>query len=324
MTLNRGVIAPETEEEMFIGWAKAPAIDRRFLFVAMPLTLAGATGLGWMVASALGDPGAGRWEQGATHVVEGVLAAKPYPMIRVADATAPFGMRSVLIVAQGKCTGALKLADLDKLIDPHRNEKLYAAIRARLEAHGGKGDKAFPPDNPLKKPDRDGNPTGPVVRTVTMVIDKLSGIPVRGGIAKNDTMLRVDVFRHKKDGKFHLVPVYVHHAVTKELPNRAIVAFKDEEEWTLIDEQNFDFLFSAHPNDLMRVTLKQEALTGYFSGCDRSTGNVGLWAHDRNSSVGKDGFIRTGVKTAIAFEKFHVDVLGNIYLAPPEQRRGLA
>ncbi|MDZ7651822.1 MAG: hypothetical protein U5L03_04325 [Burkholderiaceae bacterium] len=34
-----------------------------------------------------------------------------------------------------------------------------------------------------------------------MVIDKLSGIPVRGGVAKNDTMLRVDVFRHKKDGK---------------------------------------------------------------------------------------------------------------------------
>ncbi len=31
-----------------------------------------------------------------------------------------------------------------------------------------------------------------------------------------------------------------------------------------------------------------------------------------------------GVKTAIALEKFHVDVLGNIYPAPPEQRRGLA
>jgi CRISPR-associated endonuclease Csn1 len=217
----------------------------------------------------------------------------------------------------------LKLADLDKLIDPHRNEKLYAAIRARLEAHGGKGDKAFPADNPLRKPDHDGNPTGPIVRTVTMVIDKLSGIPVRGGIAKNDTMLRVDVFRHKKDGKYHLVPVYVHHAVAQELPNRAIVAFKDEDEWTLIDD-NFHFLFSTYPNDLMRVTLKQEALTGYFSGCDRSTGNIGLWAHDRNSSVGKDGFIRTGVKTAVAFEKFHVDVLGNIYPAPPEQRRGLA
>ncbi len=227
-------------------------------------------------------------------------------------------------VTQKVALVGLTLKDIDKLIDPHRNEKLYAAIRARLEAHGGKGDKAFPSDNPLRKPDREGNPTGPVVRSVTMVIDKLSGIPVRGGIAKNDTMLRVDVFRHKKDGKFHLVPVYVHHAVAQELPNRAIVAFKDEDEWTLIDEQNFDFLFSTYPNDLMRVTLKQEVLAGYFAGCDRSTGNVGLWAHDRNSGVGKDGFIRTGVKTAVAFDKFHVDTLGNIYPAPPETRRGLA
>jgi len=236
-------------------------------------------------------------------------------------------------VTQKVALASLKLADFGepgneaetcKLIDWHRNEKLYSAIRARLEAHGGKGDKAFPPNNPLRKPDRNGNPTGPIVRTVTMVIDKLSGIPVRKGIAKNDTMLRVDVFRHKKDGKFHLVPVYVHHAVAKELPNRAIVAFKDEDEWTLIDDEQFAFCFAAHPNDLMRVTLKQEVLTGYFSGCDRSTGNIGLWVHDRNASVGKDGFIRTGVKTAIAFDKFHVDVLGNIYPAPPEQRRGLA
>lgn len=226
-------------------------------------------------------------------------------------------------VTQKVPLSSLKLADLDKLIDPHRNEKLYAAIRARLEANGGKGDKAFPPGNSLRKPDRDGNPTGPIVRTVTMVIDKLSGIPVRGGIAKNDSMLRVDVFRHKKDGRFHLVPVYVHHAVAKELPNRAIVAFEDEDEWTVIDD-GFAFCFSAHPNDLVRVSLKQEILTGYFSGCDRSTGNVGLWAHDRDSRIGKDGFIRTGVKMAVAFEKFHVDTLGNIYPAPPEQRRGLA
>lgn len=213
---------------------------------------------------------------------------------------------------------------VNQLIDPHRNEKLYAAIRARLEAHGGKGDKAFPADNPLRKPDRDGNPTGPIVRTVTMVIDKLSGIPIRGGIAKNDSMLRVDVFRHKKDGKFHLVPVYVYHAVAKELPNRAIVAFKDEDDWTLINDDYFDFCFSLHANDLVRVSLKSEALQGYYAGCDRSTGNVGLWAHDRSQSIGKDGFIRTGVKTAICVEKYHVDTLGNVYPAPPETRRGLA
>ncbi len=154
-----------------------------------------------------------------------------------------------------------------------------------------------------------------------MVIDKLSGIPIRGGIAKNDSMLRVDVFT--KASKFHLVPVYVHHRV-KGLPNRAIVAFKDEDEWTLIDD-SFEFCFSLYPNDLIRVTLKKETSLGYYAGCDRSTGAISLWAHDRSQQVGKDGLIRgIGVKTALNVEKFNVDVLGNIYLAPLETRRDLA
>lgn len=216
---------------------------------------------------------------------------------------------------------SLSLKDMDTLIDPHRNEKLYGAIRARLEAHGGKGDKAFPASNPLRKPDRDGNPTGPVVRAVTKIIDKQSGIPIRGGLAKNDSMLRVDVFT--KGGKFHLVPVYVHHKV-KGLPDRAIIQGRDETEWTLIDE-SFGFCFSLYPNDLVRISLKSEHHLGYYAGCDRSTGAVSIWAHDRNQKVGKDGLIRgIGVKTAVAVEKFHVDVLGNLYPAPPEKRRDLA
>ena len=224
-------------------------------------------------------------------------------------------------VTQKVALSSMTLKDLDSLADPHRNVKLYAAIRERLEAHGGKGDKAFPVSNPLRKPDKEGNPTGPIVRTVTKVIDKLSGIPVRGGIAKNDSMLRVDVFT--KAGKFHLVPVYVHHRVTG-LPNRAIVAFKDEDEWTLIDE-SFDWCFSLYPNDFVLVQLKNEKFLGYYSGTDRSTGAISIWAHDRNHSVGKDGLIRgIGVKTALNLEKFHVDVLGNIYPAPPEKRHGLA
>lgn len=223
-------------------------------------------------------------------------------------------------VSQKIALSSLTLKDLDSLADPHRNTKLYGAIRERLEAHGGKGDKAFPAGNPLRKPDKDGNPTGPIVRTVTKVIDKLSGIPVRGGIAKNDTMLRVDVFT--KAGKFHLVPVYVHHRVTG-LPNRAIVAFKDEEEWTLVDE-SFEWCFSLYPNDLVQIKLKGEFYLGYYAGCDRATGAIGLWAHDRNANVGKDGLMRIGVKTASSVEKFHVDTLGNIYPAPTEKRRGLA
>ena len=165
-------------------------------------------------------------------------------------------MREKGSVTQKMPLASLTLKDLDKLIDPHRNAKLYDAIRERLEAHGGKGDKAFPADNPLRKPDREGNPTGPVVRTVTMLIDKLSGIPVRGGIAKNDSLLRLDVFT--KTNRFYLVPSYAHHRVAKALPN----CTADGE--TQVDD-SFQFQFSMHPNDLVRVTLGGgESITGYF------------------------------------------------------------
>jgi CRISPR-associated endonuclease Csn1 len=222
----------------------------------------------------------------------------------------------------------LTLSDLDRLADPHRNEKLYVAIRQRLESYaasGGKfgkdGNKAFPEEKPLHKPDKLGNPTGPIVRSAVLAVDKMSGIPVRGGLAKNDSMLRIDLF--SKVGRFYLVPVYVHHKVTG-LPNRAISAHKDEDEWPLMDA-SYSFAFSVYPNDLVRVTQKQGVFLGYYAGCDRGSGNINLWIHDRNQAVGNDGLIRgIGVKTAVNVEKFHVDVLGNIYRAPPENRRGLA
>jgi len=205
------------------------------------------------------------------------------------------------------------------LADPLRNKEFYEALYDQLAQHGGNGKKTFA--NGFYKPIRRQNAaTSPPVRKVA-VIDKLSGIPVRGGIAKNDSMLRVDVFT--KGGKFHLVPVYVHHRV-KGLPSRAIVAFKDESDWTQIDD-SFDFCFSLHPNDLVRVTLKKESHLGYYASCNRSTGAVNLWSHDRNKDIGKDGLIESiGVKTAVTLEKFHVDVLGNLYPAPPEKRRDLA
>lgn len=216
---------------------------------------------------------------------------------------------------------SLTLKDIDKLIDPHRNEKLYAVIRQRLEAHGGKGDKAFAPDTPLRKPDKNGDPTGPLVKTVTLT-DKLTGIPIRGGVAKNDSMLRVDVFT--KAGKFHLVPVYVHHRVTG-LPDKAIVQGKNENEWTQIDD-SFEFLFSLYPNDLVRVTQKgKPPSTGYFASCHRGTGAISIWLHDRNTTATKAGAVEgIGVKTALSLEKFNVDVLGHIYPARAEHRHGLA
>ncbi len=252
-------------------------------------------------------------------------------------------------VTQKVAVTSLTLKDMDQLIDPHRNEKLYAALRVWLNGRDGREKRAKAievslgrgkekrkpsdaesaelerlralPRKPLISDPDNGPFTGPIIRTVTMVIDKLSGIPIRGGIAKNDTMLRVDVFA--KANKFHLVPVYVHHAVAKVLPDRAVVAFKDEDEWTLIDD-SFGFCFSLYPNDFIHTKLRGESYWGYFSGCDRATGAIGLWAQDRSKLAGKDGLYRVGVKMALSIEKFNVDVLGNIYPAPPEQRRDLA
>ena len=162
---------------------------------------------------------------------------------------------------------------------------------------------------------------GPLVSSVK-VLESETGIPVRGGLAKNDSMLRVDVFA--KAGKYNLVPVYVHHRVTG-LPNRAIVAFKDEKDWTLIDS-GFQFLFSVYPNDYVRVQQKgKPKLEGYFGSAHRGTGSINIWLHDRNTTVYKTGAVEgIGVKTALTFEKFNVDILGHIYPAPAESRSGLA
>ena len=239
----------------------------------------------------------------------------------------------------------LTLKDMAKLVEPHRNEKLYATIRQwvinrdanekrakEIEQGAGRGKEKRALTTaekleieslrePPRKPTNDGSP-GPIVRSVTMDIDKLSGIPIRGGIAKNDTMLRVDIFT--KSGKFHVIPVYVHHKVSG-LPDRAVIAFKEEHEWTLVDD-SFTFCFSLHPNDLVQISQKNKSpITGYYSSCHRGTGNLNLWAHDRNILIGKNGLIEgLGVKTALSILKFDVDVIGRVFPAKPEIRHGLA
>ncbi len=218
----------------------------------------------------------------------------------------------------------LKEDRLKDIVGAERNAWMIHALGLWLAQRGDDpknlGTTAFP-RKPKKGDPQDGPFTGPEIKSVKANAGKISGLEVRGGIAQNDSMLRVDIF--SKDGKFHLVPVYVHHRVNG-LPNRAIVAHKDESEWPEVDG-SYEFVFSAYPNDLLRIQQKKESFLGYYAGCDRGSGNVNLWAHDRNSSVGKDGLIRgIGVKTAIKVEKLHADTLGRIYPAPLEHRRGLA
>jgi CRISPR-associated endonuclease Csn1 len=213
---------------------------------------------------------------------------------------------------------------LKDIVGADRNAWMIQAVSLWIAQRGENpkqpGTK-FLPRKPRKGDPESGPFTGPEIKSLKLNAGKLSGVHIRNGVAQNDSMIRIDIFR--KDGKFHLVPVYVHHRISG-LPNRSIAAHKDETQWPEVNE-DYSFLFSVYPNDLLRISQKSEVFTGYYAGCDRGSGNVNLWAHDRSINIGKDGLIRgIGVKTCVSVEKFDVDVLGNIYPARAEGRHGLA
>lgn len=217
----------------------------------------------------------------------------------------------------------LTLKKLKSIVGYGRDFALIDAIRTRLEQFDGDGKKAFASSQPpLLKPSKD-NAKAPVIRSVKILQTQKSGVLIRGGIAENGDTLRIDVF--VKAGKFYLIPLYVHHRVAGILPNKAIDQGKVENDWTVVDER-FDFLFSVYPNDLLLIKQREKSsIQGYYAGCDRATGTINVWLHDRNVAKGTEGLIRSiGVRTALSIEKFHVDELGNIFLAKPEARRGLA
>lgn len=213
-----------------------------------------------------------------------------------------------------------KLASMVGYEDP-RNQELVEALRERLRQFKDDGKKAFA--QPFYKPCLPGREeNAPLVRSVKLLA-QVSGIAVRGGIAKNGSMLRVDIFT--KNQQFFAVPLYVADVNKRELPMRAVVQGKAESDWLLMDE-SYQFCFSLHTNDwvVVRYGKNKPSKEGYFGGFDRATGNIDLWVHDRDRSIGKDGLLRgIGIKTLAAIEKYHVDVLGSLYRARAETRQPL-
>jgi len=224
----------------------------------------------------------------------------------------------------------LNLAKLDQIVGAQdgRNAGLMQVLRARLEAHGGDGKKAFAPSQPpVFKPRRDGT-DGPIIRTVQLKDVQKGGVPVRGGVADQASMWRVDVF--EKGGKFYLVPIYQSDRVKgRQLPNHASTANTPRENWTVVDD-TFKFVFSLYQNDLVRLVNKSERYFGYYVGTGISTASISIRSHDNNALVacGKTWqgiWVNLGVKVGIAeFRKFNVSVLGDIFPAPDEKRNDLA
>ena len=201
----------------------------------------------------------------------------------------------------------LKLKDLEKMVNREREPKLCEGLKARLEAHKDDPTKAFA--EPFYKYDKAGNRTQQVKAVRVEQVQK-TGVWVRNhnGIADNATMVRVDVC--EKGGKYYLVPIYSWQVAKGILPDRAVVAYADEEDWTVIDE-SFRFKFVLYSNDLIKVTAKKNVFFGYFVSLNRATGAIDIRVHDTDNTKGKNGIFQSvGVKTALSFQKYQIDELG--------------
>jgi CRISPR-associated endonuclease Csn1 len=117
--------------------------------------------------------------------------------------------------------------------------------------------------------------------------------------------------------------VYASDAIPNApLPNRAAKAHTREDQWPEIDE-SFHFRFSLYPNDWVWIKLKNGIKEGYYCEMDRGSGaSLSIYTHDRNQSVGEKGKIRgIGISTALAIEKYHVDLLGGLHRVHHEERQ---
>lgn len=210
----------------------------------------------------------------------------------------------------------LKLKDLELMVNREREKDLYKSLKARLEAFNDDPAKAFT-ESFVKN-------GWAIVKSIRVEKVQKSGVLVHAGngVADNasGSIVLVDVFI--KDRKYFLVPIYTWQVAKGILPNRAVIADTDENEWEMMDE-NSTFQFSLHPNDLIRVKTKKDEFWGYFNGLNRHTGGINIRTHDLEKSKGKQGiFEGIGVKIALSFEKYQVDELGkNIRLCKPSKRQ---
>lgn len=235
------------------------------------------------------------------------------------------------------CKTSLQNLKLDKdgeianYYAPESDTLLYNALKERLRAHDNKPAKAFA--EPFYKPKSDGTP-GPLVKKVKVYEKSTLNVPVqqKTAVADNDSMVRVDVFHVKGDG-YYLVPIYIADTLKKQLPNKAIVAYKPYADWPVMNDDNF--IFSLYPYDLIKFehknsvkfaklnkdstlaeTYSSNSEVVYYKTTNITTGAIGIITND-NTYIVKS----LGVKTLSKLEKYQVDVLGNYTKVKKEVRK---
>jgi CRISPR-associated endonuclease Csn1 len=205
---------------------------------------------------------------------------------------------------------ALTLAKLEKMVgkDDPRNQALYEILQDRLRKFGDDPKKAFGPQQPkLLKPSGEGK-DAPEVRAIRVEITQNSGLRVRNGIADLGEMTHVDIFRQKVG--YSIKPRY---QANPEMIRGAAGDYANVEAT--------EFCFSLTKNDYVEVLIGTETVQGYFVMYE-SDGRMTLRKHDQPQP--DKTYFRKTVAKASHITKFHVDILGNVYVAKLEPSYGLA
>lgn len=193
------------------------------------------------------------------------------------------------------------------------DKKLYDDVYIKMSENNFKAERAF--SQQYRKFSKKGE--GPIVRSITIPSIGVTGVKLKNNsIAENANMVRVDVF--EKGNKYYLIPIYVADFVKKELPNKAISIGKEENEWIEMTEE-YVFKFSLYPNDLVKVKKRKEKeFFAYYTSTHRGTAAINLLSINGEKKI--EG---VGVKNLEIFEKYQVDVLGNISKVKKERREGI-
>ena len=214
-------------------------------------------------------------------------------------------------ITKEEITNIIKKKEFSKLYNS--DKAMYEDIYNKMLEAGFKAEKAF--KDGYRKFSKTGN--CPIVRSIKVPSSGTAGVKLKNkSLAENASMVRVDVF--EKDKKYYLVPIYVSDFAKKELPNKAITRGKEEKEWTEMTEE-YNFKFSLYPNDLIKIKKKnEEEFFAYYASTHRGTAAINLLEPN-----GKNKLEGIGVKNLEVFEKYNVDILGNISKINKEKREGV-
>lgn len=154
-------------------------------------------------------------------------------------------------------------------------------------------------------------------------------------IVSNASMVRLDIFKRKKDNKFFGVPIYTMDFAKGILPNKAVGA----KEWIDMNE-DYEFLFSIFPNDLLCIKKKgmEKAELCYYVSFDiGGSGVIKAEFHSNHlvSLTGNQKLLfseakqekvqgRISIQNLETFEKWQVSPLGEVKKAKFKKRENIS